>query len=109
VKHALLGVIAALYLTPALAETITPIRDLVRNSHVTVSGSVDRLTDEDEFLMSDSTGSVRVYVGDSLVPAKRGDAVTIRGFVDDDLPMEIYARELVRPDGSVVTFDHDYD
>jgi uncharacterized protein YdeI (BOF family) len=109
VKQALLGVIAALSLTPALAETITPIGDLVRNSHVTVSGSVDRITDEDEFLMSDSTGSVRVYVGDSLVPAKRGDAVTIRGFVDDDLPLEIYARELVRPDGSVVTFDHEYD
>jgi uncharacterized protein YdeI (BOF family) len=108
-KHALLAAIAALSLTPAWAETITPIGDLVRNSHVTVSGTLDRLTDEDEFVMSDATGSVRVYVGPNRVPASPGAAVTVRGFVDEDLPLEIYARELVRADGTVVTFDHRYD
>jgi uncharacterized protein YdeI (BOF family) len=108
-KRAFLAAIAALSVTSALAETITPIGDLVRNSSVTVSGTVDRVTDEDEFVMSDATGSVRVYVGPNRVPASRGEAVTVRGFVDDDLRLEIYARELVRADGTVVTFDHRYD
>jgi uncharacterized protein YdeI (BOF family) len=108
-KSTWIGVIALLVLTPAWADTITPIGDLVRNSNVTVSGTVDRLTDEDEFVMSDSTGSVRVSVGPNRVPANRGEAVTVRGFVDDDLRIEIYARELVRADGTVVTFDRRYD
>jgi hypothetical protein len=96
-------------LTPALAETITPIGNLVRNSNVTVSDTVDRLTDEDECVLSGATGSVRVYVGPNLVPANRGEAVVVRGFVDDDLRLELYARELVRADGTVVTFDHRYE
>jgi hypothetical protein len=108
-KHALIGVIVALCLTPALAETLTPISDLVRNSNVSISGTVDRLTDEDEFVMSDSTGSARVYVGPNAVPANLGENVIVRGFVDDDLPLELYARELVRADGTVVMFDHRYD
>jgi len=108
-KHALLAAAAALSATLALAETITPIGSLSRNTNVTVSGTVDRLTDEDEFVMSDATGSVRVYVGPNFVPASSGEAVTVRGFVDDDLRIEIYARELVRADGTVVTFDHRYD
>lgn len=103
--------LAALLLAaaPATASDITPINDLARNTAVTVAGTVERLTDEDEFILADATGSVRVYVGPNLVPVNPGDAVTVRGFVDDGLRLEIYAREIVRPDGSTVTLEHRYD
>jgi uncharacterized protein YdeI (BOF family) len=94
---------------PAAASETTRIADLVRNTNVTVVGSVDRLTDEDEFILADASGSVRVYVGPNFVPVNPGDTVTVRGFVDDDFRLEIYAREIVRPDGSTVTLDHRYD
>jgi uncharacterized protein YdeI (BOF family) len=102
-----------LALAPALAvaaERITPIADAKRGSMVTVKGTVERITDEDEFRLADASGSIRVYVGPNWVPANEGEAVTVHGFVDDDLgPRELYARTLSRADGSVVTFDRRYD
>jgi uncharacterized protein YdeI (BOF family) len=94
---------------PAAASEATRIAELARNTNVTVVGTVERLTDEDEFILRDASGSVRVYVGPNFVPANPGDAITVRGFVDDGLRLEIYAREIVRPDGSTVTLDHRYD
>ena len=89
---------------------ITPISGLRRGAMVTVRGEVKRITDEDEFLLRDSTGSVRIYVGPNSIPAKVGEQVTVRGLVDDDkdAPKEIYAKTLTRADGSVVKFDHKY-
>jgi uncharacterized protein YdeI (BOF family) len=105
------ALLAAVFLaaSPAAASETTRIADLVRNTNVTVVGSVDRLTDEDEFILADASGSVRVYVGPNFVPVNPGDTVTVRGFVDDDFRLEIYAREIVRPDGSTVTLDHRYE
>jgi uncharacterized protein YdeI (BOF family) len=94
---------------PAAASDATRIADLERNTNVTVVGTVERLTDEDEFILADASGSVRVYVGPNFVPVNPGDAVTVRGFVDDDFRLEIYAREILRPDGSTVTLEHRYD
>jgi uncharacterized protein YdeI (BOF family) len=89
---------------------ITPIAEAQRGTMVTVQGTVERITDEDEFRLTDATGSILVYVGPNLVPADVDEAITVSGFVDDDLigPKEIYARELTRADGSVVTFRHSY-
>ncbi|HAI59077.1 MAG TPA: hypothetical protein DCM32_04270 [Xanthomonadaceae bacterium] len=88
------------------AERITPIADAQRGSMVTVQGTVERITDEDEFRLADASGSILVYVGPNWVPVNEGEAVRVNGFVDDDLgPREIYARTLTRADGSVVTFD----
>ena len=100
-----------LALAPALAiaaERITPIADAQRGSMVTVKGTVERITDEDEFRLADASGSIRVYVGPNWVPADEGEAVTVHGFVDLG-PRELYARSLTRADGSVVTFERRYD
>ena len=102
-----------LALSPALAlaaERITPIADAKRGSMVTVQGTVERITDEDEFRLADASGSIRVYVGPNWVPADVGERVTVHGFVDDDLgPRELYARTLTRADGSEVTFERRYE
>jgi uncharacterized protein YdeI (BOF family) len=90
------------------ASAVTAVEDLRRNSVVTVEGTVDRITDEDEFILRDATGTVPVYIGPSIVPAPEGEAVTVTGVVDDGLRIEIYARELVRADGTRVTFTHSY-
>ena len=102
----LFGLLAA---APALAESITPIGEVQRGSSVTVQGAVERVLDEDEFRLTDASGSIVVYVGPNIVPAQAGEEVTVRGFVDDDLVLEIYAREMVLADGSVVRFDRGYE
>ncbi len=105
VALALSGLLVA---SPALAE-ITPIADVERGGMTVVSGVVDRLLDEDEFRLSDATGDIRVYVGPNWVPADVGETITVSGFVDNDLFREIYAREITRADGTVVTLDRRYE
>lgn len=108
-----LATVLILALSPALAfaaERIIPIADAKRGSMVTVQGTVERITDEDEFRLADASGSIRVYVGPNWVPADVGETVTVHGFVDDDLgPRELYARTLTRAYGSVATFERRYD
>lgn len=91
------------------AERITAINDLARGSTATIQGSVERILDEDEFRISDASGSIKVYIGPNLVPVEVGEKITVRGFVDNDLRKELYARELVRANGDVVRFDRRYD
>jgi uncharacterized protein YdeI (BOF family) len=94
----------------AFANQITPIADAQRGTMVTVQGIVERITDEDEFRLADSSDSIRIYVGPNWVPAEVGENVIVNGFVDDDLgPREIYARSLTRADGTVITFDRRYE
>ena len=101
---------AVLATSAALANTITPVADAQRGTMVTVQGTVERITDEDEFRLADASGTIRVYVGPNWVPADVGESVIVNGFVDDDPgPREIYARSLTRADGTVITFDRRYD
>lgn len=99
-----------LFATSLMASPITLVADAQRSTMVTVQGTVERITDEDEFRLSDSSGQIRIYVGPNWVPADVGESVTVSGFVDDDLgPRKIYARSLTRADGTVVEFDHRYE
>lgn len=95
--------------TSAFAET-TPISQLQLGDTVTISGTVQRITDEDEFRLVDSTGSVLVYIGPNIVPFDVGESLTVNGIVDREMgQMEIYARSAKRADGKKVVFDHRYD
>lgn len=106
----IVAVCAALATPAALASPITPIADALRGTIVTVQGTVERITDEDEFRLVDASGTIRVYVGPDRVPAEVGETVIVSGFVDDDPgPRELYARSLTRADGTVITFDRRYD
>jgi len=93
-----------------VAKEVTKIEDIERGASVTLQGEVTRILDEDEFRLRDDTGSVRVYVGwRNRVTVAVGETITVRGFVDDDLidyfRPEIYAQEVVRADGTAITFD----
>ena len=88
----------------------TPIADLQHGATVTVAGTVTRITDEDEFRLTDGSGTVRVYIGPNWVPAHVGEAVVVDGIVDGEFsPYEISAQSLVRADGTIVNFDYRYD
>lgn len=102
---------ATLAAPAAFASQITPIADAQLGTMVTVQGTVERITDEDEFRLADSSGDIRIYVGPNWVPAEVGETVTVNGFVEDDLitPREIYARSLTRADGTVIAFERHHD
>jgi len=94
---------------PAIAAADdTTVAKLVRGQDVTLSGLVERITDEDEFLLRDATGVVPVYVGPNRVPALVGETVTVHGTVDDDGPLEIYATAITLADGTRIELPYDY-
>jgi uncharacterized protein YdeI (BOF family) len=91
-------------------EQVTALEDLRRGDFVTVTGTVTRLQDDDEFIIDDGTARAEIYVRGGLPgPAFRvGDTVTVRGRVDDDvigLRREIYAREVETADGTLIRAD----
>ena len=84
------------------ASDLTAIGNLVRGTFVTIAGSVERVTDEDEFILRDNTGSVKIWTGGVFFPVNQGDQVTVRGFVDEDLLLEVYAQEIITESGEVI-------
>ncbi|MCU0816233.1 MAG: hypothetical protein MUF74_07110 [Cypionkella sp.] len=110
-KRFTLALLCTMIAVPAaFATTPIPIAEAQRGTMVTVQGTVERITDEDEFRLADASGTIRIYVGPNWVPADVGESVIVSGFVDDDPgPREIYARSLTRADGTVITFDRRYD
>ncbi len=109
-RHLFLTAAITLVALPAHAQRdVTPVSKAERGTMVTVQGKVARILDEDTFRLSDSSGEIRVYVGPNVVPAKVGEKITVHGVVDDDPgPREIYARTMMRADGTLVTFDYRY-
>lgn len=93
---------------PSQPRGLTSIGDLQRNSMVTVAGTVSRIADEDEFILSDDSGQVQVFTGRSFFAASQGEQVVVKGFVDDGPLLEIYAQEIIREDGAVVSVRGSY-
>jgi uncharacterized protein YdeI (BOF family) len=100
--------LAAPLLAATSGKTDATVSTLAPGQTVTLAGTVERITDEDEFLLRDATGTVLVYVGPNLVPAQTGESITVSGFVDDDGPLEIYATAITRADGTRVELSHRY-
>jgi uncharacterized protein YdeI (BOF family) len=89
-------------------QTIQQIESLRRGEFATVLAEVIRITDDDEMIVRDNTGRLRIYVPGipnlgRLVSV--GELLTITGTVDDDwfgiLP-ELYAESMVRGDGTQI-------
>ncbi len=90
---------------PALAQSgpATAIAEITRGTQVTITGTVERIADEDEFHLADRSGSIEVYLGPSRVPVVVGETVTVTGYVDDDPgPLDLCASSITRADGTVV-------
>ncbi len=106
-----LALIAAtsLLASPALAYELTTVDQLQPYEPAALQGTVERVTDSDTFVLEDATGSIRVYIGPHRMPVGAGDAVTVNGRLDDDLPREVYADQLVLSDGQVVEVGGPYE
>jgi len=103
-------IITGLFLSLAGVVSASPsIIELQPETQVTVSGIVDRITDEDTFVLRDDSGEIEIYLGPNLVPVSIGSAVTVSGIVDDGAYPEIYAQSVTDSDGNMFTFDHGYD
>jgi uncharacterized protein YdeI (BOF family) len=98
----------ALLLPSAALAQVTAIGDLRQGMAVTVAGTVERITDEDEFRLADATGEVLVYIGPNAMPVRAGEKVRVTGQVDDDGPLELYAAEITLADGRTLALSHRY-
>ena len=93
------------------AAAVTKIEDIQRGASVVLQGKVTRILDDDTFRLWDQTGSVDVHLGlRNRVMVRVGEEVTVKGFVDDDLPgyfrRDIHAQEVVRGDGTRILLNH---
>ncbi len=93
----------------ALARDSLSIADAPTSGPVTLSGSVDRIVDEDTFVLADASGTIPVYIGPHAMPVTVDMAVTVTGAIDDDLPRELYANQLVLPGDRVIEVGGAYD
>jgi uncharacterized protein YdeI (BOF family) len=97
---------------PRLTETpvveadgpLTAVSSLRRGQRAVIRGEVQRVVDEDEFVLRDESGRVEVYIGPRLdMPVNEGEVVTVWGWMDDDLAdRDFYARTIRRADGSTI-------
>ncbi|MFN3170099.1 MAG: NirD/YgiW/YdeI family stress tolerance protein [Hyphomicrobiales bacterium] len=107
-RLALIGV-SSFLAVPALAYQLTTVDQLEPYEPAALEGTVERVTDSDTFVFEDATGSIRVYIGPHRMPVGAGDAVTVKGRLDDDLPREVYADQLVLSDGQVIEVGGPYE
>jgi uncharacterized protein YdeI (BOF family) len=85
------------------ATPTTKISEVGRGDYVLLTGNVVRFLDEDEFVLRDDTGSIRVYIGyQNRMPIRPGEKVTVEGFVDFDLILEVYAWTITKEDGTKI-------
>lgn len=103
-----LPAVLALLAGAVAAQPIGGLAGLAHGVGVTLSGTVERILDEDEVLLADATGTVEVYGSPDLgTRVAVGEAVTVAGLLDDDGALEVYATAVTRADGTVLRFDPD--
>ncbi|MEQ8658360.1 MAG: hypothetical protein RIC24_13755 [Hyphomicrobiales bacterium] len=103
-------IVAASILTgPALAYELTMVDQLQPYEPAALEGAVERITDSDAFVLRDASGSILVYIGPHRMPVSTGDTITVNGRLDDDLPREFYADQLVLPNGQVMEVGGPYE
>jgi uncharacterized protein YdeI (BOF family) len=90
--------------TPTVISRIAEVRPY---DTVLLRGTVEFVTDEDEFRLRDDSGSIGVYIGwRNAMPVAAGDVISVVGLVDADGPggfvREIYAHEITTADGKRV-------
>ena len=103
------AILTSLFLAiPGMALADLTIADLQPDTQVTISGIVDRLADEDTFILRDDSGEIEVYLGPNPVPVAVASHVTVSGVVDGDATAEIYATSLTTDSGEDFHFSHAY-
>ncbi|MEM8986832.1 MAG: hypothetical protein AAGC95_08925 [Pseudomonadota bacterium] len=103
------ALLVSLFAAGAAAAGNVTVKEAKRGMAVTIDGTVDRITDSDEFKLRDETGVLEVYLGPNYVELRPGEKVTVSGFMDDGFVKELYARKIVFEDGRVVELSHSYD
>jgi uncharacterized protein YdeI (BOF family) len=92
----------------ATDKEITSIAELQRNTIVYVAGEVTRIADEDEFVLTDRSGEIKVFTGNTFFAVELGEILVVRGFVDDGPFQELYAQEILHEDGSSTVVNNSY-
>lgn len=92
--------------SPANPGLTTDIANLRNNTFVTLTGEVTRVSEEDEFILTDPTGSVQIFTGESFFTVTQGEIVTVTGLVDRSIILEVYAKEIQHQDGTITTIKH---
>lgn len=90
-------------------ETISKIEDIHGGVVVILHGTVDEIVDGNEFYLKDSTGRVRIFVGeDNEIKTRLGETLTVFGFSSHQsvhaIAQKITANAILRADGSEINF-----
>lgn len=92
------------------ADVIQTIDSLKAEITVTVAGTVEKIRDEDEFILKDDTGSIKVWIGPNRMPVEQGDQVTVKGLFDRGIIRhEIYADAITDSEGNVTKLEKRYE
>ena len=80
------GAILCLAAVAFAAQPETTVRNLPDKGPVTISGTVEKVRNEREFLLRDNSGTVEVKIAsDASAVLKQGDSVTVNGVVEKPL------------------------
>lgn len=109
IKLATLAATLALVPAPVVAQDAVSIADATAGSLVLLTGRVERISDDDEFILADATASIPVYIGSHPMAVVPGETLTVVGRVDDDPPRELYAKELRLADGRILPVGDTYE
>lgn len=82
---------------PSSGNSINAIKDMKNGASVSLEGTIDDITNEREFVLRDSSGTIAVDIeSNQSVVFEKGDTVTVKGLVDNGLTgTDINASEIL--------------